>query len=159
MASTIIRNSLKSIDSITLRTLACYRRTFSIAAANTGDESDAFSFSSDTKDSAIHLKLPKKETASSSVTMPMSFMTGSIVGKRFYNKVTTREADDGNGWSVMLDYRTLKTPSKRALKLPTVYLAKAIAAEWDYQVTFSLSSFGFNLDLLLIYKKKLTGRF
>jgi chaperone required for assembly of F1-ATPase len=35
---------------------------------------------------------------------------------------------------VMLDYRTLKTPAKRPLKLPTVALANAIAAEWDYQV-------------------------
>ena len=66
--------------------------------------------------------------------MPTSFMTGSIVGKRFYKQVTTREADDGNGWTVMLDYRTLKTPSKRPLKLPTLSLAKAIAAEWEYQV-------------------------
>lgn len=66
--------------------------------------------------------------------MPMSFMTGSIVGKRFYEKASTREADDGNGWTVMLDYRTLKTPSKRPLKLPTLGLAKAIGAEWDYQV-------------------------
>lgn len=69
-----------------------------------------------------------------SVTMPMSFMTGSIVGKRFYKEVTTRLAEDGNGWTVMLDYRTLKTPSKRQLKLPTLALAKAIAAEWEYQV-------------------------
>jgi ATP synthase mitochondrial F1 complex assembly factor 2 len=43
-------------------------------------------------------------------------------------------ADDGNGWTVMLDYRTLKTPSKRPMKLPTLSLAKAIAAEWQYQV-------------------------
>uniref|UniRef100_A0A803MJW4 ATP synthase mitochondrial F1 complex assembly factor 2 n=2 Tax=Chenopodium quinoa TaxID=63459 RepID=A0A803MJW4_CHEQI len=73
--------------------------------------------------------------------MPMSFMTGSIVGKRFYKKVTTREADDGNGWSVMLDYRTLKTPSKRPLKLPTLSLAKAIAAEWDFQQTDGIRPF------------------
>ncbi|KAF3546713.1 hypothetical protein DY000_02000153 [Brassica cretica] len=52
--------------------------------------------------------------------MPTSFMTGSIVGKRFYKKVMTREADDGSGWTVMLDYRTLKTPSKRPLKLPSL---------------------------------------
>ncbi|KAJ8566934.1 hypothetical protein K7X08_019142 [Anisodus acutangulus] len=73
--------------------------------------------------------------------MPMSFMTGSIVGKRFYKKVTTREAEDGNGWSVMLDYRTLKTPSKRSLKCPTLALAKAIAAEWEYQETDGIRPF------------------
>ncbi|CAN6872212.1 unnamed protein product [Brassica oleracea var. botrytis] len=52
--------------------------------------------------------------------MPTSFMTGLIVGKRFYKKVMTREADDGNVWTVMLDYRTLKRPSKRPLKLPSL---------------------------------------
>jgi ATP synthase F1 complex assembly factor 2 len=66
--------------------------------------------------------------------MPMSFMTGSIVGKRFYKEAKIREAEDGIGWTVILDYRTLKTPSKRPLKLPTLPLAKAIAAEWEYQV-------------------------
>jgi ATP synthase F1 complex assembly factor 2 len=68
-------------------------------------------------------------------------MTGSIVGKRFYKKVTTREADDGNGWTVMLDYRTLKTPSKRPLKLRSLALAKAIAAEWEYQLTEGIRPF------------------
>lgn len=68
-------------------------------------------------------------------------MTGSVVGKRFFNRVTTRKADDGNGWTVMLDYRTLKTPSKRPLKLPTLALAKAIAAEWEYQETDGIRPF------------------
>ncbi|KAK1295138.1 hypothetical protein QJS10_CPA16g01168 [Acorus calamus] len=77
----------------------------------------------------------------SSVTMPMSFMTGSIVGKRFYKEVTTRVADDGNGWTVMLDYRTLKTPSKRPLKCPTLSLAMAIAAEWEFQQTDGIRPF------------------
>ncbi|KMT10237.1 hypothetical protein BVRB_5g119950 isoform B [Beta vulgaris subsp. vulgaris] len=132
MASNLIRNSLKAINSQTLRTLTSHRRPFSVAAAET-EESDAFTFSSDgAADDSIHLKSSAK--TSSSVSMPMSFMTGSIVGKRFYKKVTTKEADDGNGWSVMLDYRTLKSPSKRSLKLPTLSLAKAIAAEWDFQL-------------------------
>ncbi|KAL0344073.1 UNVERIFIED_CONTAM: hypothetical protein Sangu_1294700 [Sesamum angustifolium] len=52
--------------------------------------------------------------------MPMSFMTGSIVGRRFYQKVTTREAEDGNGWSVMLDYRTLKTLRE---EIPSAYFS------------------------------------
>ncbi|KNA25182.1 hypothetical protein SOVF_009000 [Spinacia oleracea] len=143
MASNIIRNSLKSINSQTLRTLTNHRRTFTVAAATSTtstEESDAFTFSSGGGDSSIHLRAAKKEAAST-VTMPMSFMTGSIVGKRFYKKVTTREAEDGNGWSVMLDYRTLKTPSKRPLKLPTISLAKAIAAEWDFQQTDGIRPF------------------
>ncbi|KAM0866005.1 hypothetical protein ACQ4PT_042892 [Festuca glaucescens] len=60
-----------------------------------------------------------------SVAMPMSFMTGSVVGKRFYRDATVRRADDGNGWTVMLDYRTLKTPAKRQLKLHSRTLAMA----------------------------------
>lgn len=84
------------------------------------------------------MKAARKAASETSVTMPMSFMTGSIVGKRFYKQVTTREAEDGNGWSVMLDYRTLKTPSKRPLKCPSLALAEGIAAEWEYQVPFSM---------------------
>ncbi|CAN1150985.1 ATP synthase mitochondrial F1 complex assembly factor 2 [Linum perenne] len=107
------------------------------------EESTSSSF---TFDDAILVKAPsssveKRDAGSSSATMPMSFMTGSIVGKRFYKQVTTRQADDGNGWTVMLDYRTLKTPSKRALKLPNLSLAKAIAAEWDYQQTDGIRPF------------------
>ncbi|KAF7801567.1 ATP synthase mitochondrial F1 complex assembly factor 2 [Senna tora] len=124
------------------------RHLNSVATAEQQPPSDApsssssFAFSSDgsnnekNEDDSVYLRAPRnpnRRRDSSSVTMPMSFMTGSIVGKRFYNQVTTREADDGNGWTVMLDYRTLKTPSKRPLKLPTLALAKAIAAEWEYQ--------------------------
>ncbi|XP_020579922.1 ATP synthase mitochondrial F1 complex assembly factor 2 isoform X2 [Phalaenopsis equestris] len=100
------------------------------------------------KDDMIYLKRPNSSSSSHSVTrdevsvtMPMTFMTGSVVGKRFYKEVTTRMADDGNGWTVMLDYRTLKTPSKRPLKLPNLALAKAIAAEWEYQQTDGIRPF------------------
>ncbi|KAG9457154.1 hypothetical protein H6P81_001662 [Aristolochia fimbriata] len=96
--------------------------------------SSSQSATSNSENDNIFVKAPKtQKEASASVTMPMSFMTGSIVGKRFYKAVTTRESDDGCGWTVMLDYRTLKTPTKRPLKLPTLGLAKAIAAEWEYQ--------------------------
>ncbi|KAJ0978949.1 hypothetical protein J5N97_014423 [Dioscorea zingiberensis] len=101
------------------------------------DSSESSSKGSVNGDDAIFVKGPSAMGSATrdgtSVTMPMSFMTGSIVGKRFYKDVTTRLADDGNGWTVMLDYRTLKTPSKRSLKLPTLALANAIAAEWEYQ--------------------------
>ncbi|XP_068663763.1 uncharacterized protein [Aristolochia californica] len=90
----------------------------------------------------IFVKAPTSQKESTaSVTMPMSFMTGSIVAKRIYKAVTTRESDDGCGWTVILDYRTLKTPSKRLLKLPTLALAKAIAAEWEYQETDGIRPF------------------
>lgn len=106
---------------------------------NQSSESSSSSFTFEKEnEKPIFVKAPnvRRNNESESVTMPTSFMTGSIVGKRFYKKVTTREADDGNGWTVMLDYRTLKTPSKRPLKLRSLALAKAIAAEWEYQVWF-----------------------
>lgn len=150
MANSLIRKTLISVRNPLLFKSASSRNCYisSIATAEqpqSDGPSLSFTFSSDGQqehkaDNNIYVKAPssnpRRETASSSssVTMPMSFMTGSIVGKRFYKQVTIREADDGNGWTVMLDYRTLKTPSKRPLKLPTSSLAKAIAAEWEYQV-------------------------
>ncbi|KAG6793410.1 hypothetical protein POTOM_002618 [Populus tomentosa] len=153
MATSLIAKTLNSIKNPQLlRTLT--RQFASIATVQSENPSSSFTFadsdsnsSSSCNDSNIYMKkgLPncnvKGEKDSSSVTMPMSSMTGSIVGKRFYKQVTTREADDGNGWNVMLDYRTLKTPSKRPLKLPTLALAKAIAAEWDYQQTDGIRPF------------------
>lgn len=99
---------------------------------------------------AIYVKKPPPPAVSTrdetSVAMPVSFMTGSVVGKRFYRDATVRRADDGNGWTVMLDYRTLKSPAKRPLKLSSRALAMAIAAEWEYQVLIpSLTS---NVTLL-----------
>ncbi|KAK4417844.1 hypothetical protein Salat_2197100 [Sesamum alatum] len=154
MASYMVRKTLKTLDPFSLRILTSTRRHLSVAtAAGTEHEPSSFTFSSEdtdqpkpaatsNSDDKVYIKGPKSMPASSSsVTMPMSFMTGSIVGKRFYQKVTTREAEDGNGWSVMLDYRTLKTPSKRNLKCPTLALAKAIAAEWEYQQTDGIRPF------------------
>ncbi|KAK9115547.1 hypothetical protein Sjap_014494 [Stephania japonica] len=126
--------------------------------SETACSSSSFTFSADgaaedgektQKDDNIYVKQPNFSSRdSSSVTMPMSFMTGSIVGKRFYNQVTTWKADDDNGWTVMLDYRTLRSPSKRPLKLPTLSLAKAIAAEWEYQLNDGIRSFTMPLTKL-----------
>ncbi|GLU11379.1 hypothetical protein SLE2022_281320 [Rubroshorea leprosula] len=149
MATSFIIKTMKPIRSPNFFTALRSRYLSSVAAAYEAQKdgtSSSFTFDDKgkDKDDSIYVKspnsAPKSETASS-VTMPMSFMTGSIVGKRFYKKVTTRESDDGVGWSVMLDYRTLKTPSKRPLKLPTLALAKAIAAEWEYQQTDGIRPF------------------
>ncbi|KAL5793311.1 hypothetical protein ACOSP7_001905 [Xanthoceras sorbifolium] len=152
MAASLLFKTLKSIRNpypVRAFTGHLTRHLSSTATAHqqtqSDDPSSSFTFSSSSSnnesDGSIFIKGPKQETTSSSVTMPMSFMTGSIVGKRFYKQVTTREADDGNGWTVMLDYRTLKTPSKRPLKLPTLGLAKAIGAEWDCQQTDGIRPF------------------
>ncbi|KAK4272147.1 hypothetical protein QN277_020738 [Acacia crassicarpa] len=147
MANSLIGKSIKTIKNpnfLTAFSAYSIRKFSSVATVEQPQSegpSSSFAFSADggneKKEDSIYVKGPnsnrKRDASSSSVTMPMSFMTGSIVGKRFYKQVTTREADDGNGWTVVLDYRTLKTPSKRPLKLPTLALAKAIAAEWEYQ--------------------------
>ncbi|KAK8965515.1 hypothetical protein KSP40_PGU017213 [Platanthera guangdongensis] len=127
-------------------------RLSSIASAAASDSSrpatEGFTSPADTpeNDDRIYVKRPRSSSWSVtggevSATMPLSSVTGSVVGKRFYKEVTTRMADDGNGWTVMLDYRTLKTPSKRPLKLPNLALAKAIAAEWEYQQTDGIRPF------------------
>ncbi|GMN42653.1 hypothetical protein TIFTF001_011871 [Ficus carica] len=159
MANSLTNRTLTSFRNPNLlKSLSSWSRRFnSVPAAaeqpqSDGPSSSSFTFSSDgadrntdhgNRDGSIYIKAPKSNPRSEekSVTMPTSFMTGSIVGRRFYQKVTTREADDGNGWTVMLDYRTLKTPSKRPLKVRSSALAKAIAAEWEYQQTDGIRPF------------------
>ncbi len=51
--------------------------------------------------------------------------------KRFYQSVTAERL--GDGWTVLLDGRSLKTPARAALLLPTRRLAEIIAREWDQQ--------------------------
>ena len=51
--------------------------------------------------------------------------------KRFWTDATA--APDGDGFTVLLDGRKVKTPAKAALILPTLAMAKAVAAEWGAQ--------------------------
>lgn len=160
MANSLIK-SIKAIKHPNFLTALSARRHFgsvaSVEPRQPEAPSSSFTFSPEggggekNDEDSINLKAPNpnRRLDSTSVTMPMSFMTGSIVGKRFYKHVSTREAEDGNGWMVMLDYRTLKTPSKRPLKLPTLFLAKAIAAEWEYQVRSCFCYFSSRFYLFL----------
>ncbi|SNR53983.1 ATP12 family chaperone protein [Puniceibacterium sediminis] len=52
--------------------------------------------------------------------------------KRFWKTAEVAEAEGGFG--VTLDGRTVKTPAKASLVVPTSALAQAIAAEWDAQI-------------------------
>ena len=52
--------------------------------------------------------------------------------KRFYKTVSVTDSDDG-AFLVSLDARSLSSPGKRPLRLPTRSLAEAVAAEWDTQ--------------------------
>lgn len=54
------------------------------------------------------------------------------LAKRFYVKVGVVAADGGH--AVLLDGRTVRTPGKRPLTVPTSRLAELLAAEWDAQV-------------------------
>ncbi len=51
--------------------------------------------------------------------------------KRFWKAASATASDDG--FTVMLDDRTVRTPAKAALTVPTMAMAEAIAAEWDAQ--------------------------
>ena len=51
--------------------------------------------------------------------------------KRFYKSADVEEIP--GGWTVALDGRTIKTPGRAALCLPTRRLARAVAAEWNEQ--------------------------
>ncbi len=51
--------------------------------------------------------------------------------KRFYKDASAIAL--ANGWTVALDARTIKTPAREAMLLPTRGLADAIAAEWRAQ--------------------------
>ena len=51
--------------------------------------------------------------------------------RRVYREV--RVAPSGDGWSILLDARSLQTPARAPLLLPRRALAEAVAAEWDAQ--------------------------
>ncbi|MEM8536788.1 MAG: ATP12 family protein [Pseudomonadota bacterium] len=51
--------------------------------------------------------------------------------KRFWKSATA--IPDGAGFTVRLDDKPVRTPAKAPLILPTMAMAKAVAAEWDAQ--------------------------
>lgn len=60
---------------------------------------------------------------------------GKPLPRRFYTAVTVGRAATGPGHAILLDGRAARTPGKRALILPTLRLAEAVAGEWSSQVT------------------------
>ncbi|MFD0987106.1 ATP12 family chaperone protein [Methyloligella solikamskensis] len=55
--------------------------------------------------------------------------------KKFYKDVTLAAADGDNAAALLLDGRTVKTPGRNALALPTEPLGEAVADEWRAQGT------------------------
>ncbi len=49
--------------------------------------------------------------------------------KRFFKEATAGRSDEG--WRLLLDGRSAKTPGRNALAFPTEALASAVAAEWN----------------------------
>ncbi|MGE0741386.1 MAG: ATP12 family chaperone protein [Hyphomonadaceae bacterium] len=58
--------------------------------------------------------------------------------RRFYRTVAVVEA--GEGFTIHLDARALKTPARASVSLPTRALAELCAAEWDGQGEFIVPS-------------------
>jgi chaperone required for assembly of F1-ATPase len=58
-------------------------------------------------------------------------MTLKTDAKRFYKEVSVRE--DGRGFAVLLDGRTIKTPAGSVLLAPSRALGEAVADEWRAQ--------------------------
>ncbi|MEM9060750.1 MAG: ATP12 family protein [Pseudomonadota bacterium] len=53
--------------------------------------------------------------------------------KRFWKEALVAPAEDADGWTILLDGRTVKTPAKRDVVVPKQAMADGIAAEWDAQ--------------------------
>lgn len=51
--------------------------------------------------------------------------------KRFYKDVSVGQSDDG--FVILLDGKTVKTPAKKSLSIPSEAIANAAAAEWSAQ--------------------------
>ncbi|KAF3792651.1 ATP synthase F1 complex assembly factor 2 [Nymphaea thermarum] len=96
--------------------IMCTTRAFSTIPAQepefaAGEEQEKQNKEKEKDDDKIYVHSPV--FGDSSVAMPMSFMTGSIIGKRFYTEVTTRMADDGNGWTETDGIRPFTMPLMR----------------------------------------------
>ena len=53
------------------------------------------------------------------------------MAKRFYKSVSTQEIE--GQFHILLDERVLKTPGKKAFRVPSFALAQEVAKEWDAQ--------------------------
>ena len=71
------------------------------------------------------------ETAFARRTCAAMMTSPSDNPKRFYKEAAAEQMP--GGWTVALDGRTIKTPARAALCLPSQRLARAVAAEWNEQ--------------------------
>jgi len=56
------------------------------------------------------------------------------LAKRFYTDVTVSEGD--GAFAILLDGRSIKTPARNALCVPTAAMAELVASEWSGQAEF-----------------------
>lgn len=89
-----------------------------------------------------------------STTMP-DLRTGNMIQK-FYKLATVRQTS--TGYEVILDGRSIRTPERNKLSLPTQSLAMAIACEWQSQEKFikphSMPLVNFTLDAAQLYRDR-----
>jgi len=74
-------------------------------------------------------------------------MFGRKLPRRFYKNVGVVKS--GNGYSVELDGRSIKTPAKNLLEVESESIAAAIAADWERQEKF--------IDLEAMYTTKVAN--
>lgn len=75
-------------------------------------------------------------TRALAVSLPQDNIHQTIAGrKRFYKHVTVEPVAQGSAeYKILLDGKTLKTPGRHNLHLPSPEIAAAVALEWDNQV-------------------------
>ena len=77
-------------------------------------------------------------------------LRGDGTAPRFYKSVSVVPQKDAPGlWGIALDGKTLKTPSKAPLAVPSKALALAVAAEWEWQSGKSIRPFTMPLMALV----------
>ena len=84
------------------------------------------------RDTFENLNLPADESEPDPVKRAQKQMRAPLP-KRFYANVETCEAE-GGGYMIQLDGRSLRTPAKSLLAVPSRALGEAIADEWRAQI-------------------------
>ena len=86
-----------------------------------------------------------------------SGVRGDGLVSRFYKTVSVIRSPTDAGWHVTLDGRTLRTPAKAQLLLPTHALALAVAAEWEWQDAKNIRPFTMPLMVRKLSERTFDG--
>mmetsp|Transcript_21578 Transcript_21578/g.69486 ORF Transcript_21578/g.69486 Transcript_21578/m.69486 type:complete len:282 (+) Transcript_21578:91-936(+) len=81
----------------------------------------------------LHRHWRRRASLSTSLSPSSLGPRPAAAAKRFYKRTGVAEAE--GGYVVTLDHRTLKSPARNDLVLPSRALALAVSAEWDAQTS------------------------